>query len=175
LKGKLHIYCGDGKGKTTAALGLSLRALGRGFNIIFVQFLKSRETGEFVSLGKMENVIFLREDIPEKFTWSFSDEEKLEVFEKHNALFAKAVSLINELDGDILLVFDEIIGALNKALIDKDMVMEFLQKGDLNAEIVLTGRNPSSELIDIADYVSKVKKIKHPFDNGLKARKGIEK
>lgn len=169
----IYVYCGDGKGKTTASMGLSIRALGNNYKVIFAQFLKSRQTGELKILNNLENLTLLRGKVPAKFSWELTSEEKKEVLKEHNILFKKALALI-EGEENIVLVLDEIIGTMAKNLIDTDMVMDFLKDKSVLAEVVLTGRNPSSELIDIADYVSEVKKIKHPHDLGLKARKGIE-
>jgi len=173
MSGLIHIYCGDGKGKTTAALGFVMRACGSDFNVVFVQFLKSQETGELRILRKLKNVAVLRGNIPSKFSWEFTEEEKKAVFDEHNRLFKEAILSIDN-SSKTLLVFDEIIGAMSKNLIDTDMVLRFLKKKESGAEIVLTGRNPTDELIAIADYVSDIKKIKHPYDKGIIARKGIE-
>jgi len=173
MSGLIHVYCGDGKGKTTAALGLVMRACGSDFNVVFVQFLKSQETGELRILRKLKNVAVLRGNIPSRFSWEFTEEEKKTVFDEHNRLFKDAILSIDNAN-KTLLVFDEIIGAMSKNLIDTDMVLRFLKKKESGAEIVLTGRNPTDELIAIADYVSDIKKIKHPYDKGIIARKGIE-
>ena len=103
------------------------------------------------------------------------NEEELKILkEEHNKLFKEVTSLV-EGDGDkTLLVLDELVGAYVGNHIDKDMVMDFLNNKPKNLEVVLTGRNPSEELMEIADYITEMRKIKHPIDKGINARKGIE-
>ncbi len=173
MSGLIHIYCGDGKGKTTAALGLALRACGNGYRVILVQFLKSHHTGELGILSCIENIEVLRSKKSDKFTWNLTDDEKRALTEENNSIFKKVVSSI-EHDKKTLVIFDEIIGAINTMLIDEALVLDFLKNKPLQAEVVLTGRNPDDKLLDLADYVSEIKKIKHPFDKGISAREGIE-
>lgn len=116
MRGLIHIYCGDGKGKTTAALGLALRASGSGYTVILAQFLKSRITSELNVLNKMERVVVLRGEKPGKFTWNLSEEEKTELKRENNRIFEKAISYIEE-DKKTLVIFDEIIGAIEKTLL----------------------------------------------------------
>lgn len=173
-KGLIHIYCGDGKGKTTASIGLAIRALGRGYRVIFLQFLKWQDTGEITILSGLANAEIIRgTDLPQKFTWSMCEAEKVILLEKHNEMFRKATSLCGS--GKCLLVMDELIGTYDMGLIDKKMVLNFLQNKPAGLEIAMTGRNPADELVALADYVSEVKKIKHPMDQGITARDGIEK
>lgn len=172
MSGLIHIYCGDGKGKTTTSVGLSIRALGNGYNVIFVQFLKSRNSSEIKVLKTLDNITVFRPSIPQKFSHLLNENEKAEIRKDNNLLFQKVIeSVKNE---KTLLVFDEIIGAIEKNLIDEEIVVDFLKQKPAALEVVLTGRNPTPELVSIADYVSEIKKIKHPFDNGVCAREGIE-
>lgn len=173
MNGLIHIYCGDGKGKTTAAIGLAIRACASDFHVIFVQFIKSWDTGELDVLRKLDHIKVLRGDFPSKFSKDYTEEERAAVILENSRLFVEAVSNINH-SSQTLLVLDEIIGTLDKELIDKKLVFDFLNNKNKNIEVVMTGRNPSSELIDIADYVSEIKKVKHPYEKGIKARKGIE-
>jgi len=146
-RGLIHIYCGDGKGKTTAAIGLSIRAAGSGKRVLFVQFLKKSETSELNILENMRGVTVLRPNGGEEWMDRKAD----------------------------LLVLDEAIGAYNKEVIDRVRLLKFLHEKPEELEVVMTGRNPAEELIDLADYVSEIKKVKHPFDKGVRARIGIEK
>lgn len=173
MSGLIHIYCGDGKGKTTAALGLALRACGNGYKVILVQFLKSQHTSELDILSSIENLEVLRSKKSDKFTWNLTDDEKRALTEENISIFKKVVSSI-EHDKKTLVIFDEIIGAINTKLIEEALVLDFLKNKPLNAEVVLTGRNPDDKLLGLADYVSEIKKIKHPFDSGISAREGIE-
>lgn len=172
-RGLIHVYCGDGKGKTTAAIGLSIRALGRNYQVIFLQFLKWQETGEISALKKFDNLTVIRgEDLIHKFTWNMTAEEKAKMVQTHNEMFRHAVSLCTS--DKCLLIMDELIGAYDMDLIDRKMVLNYLQHKPENLEIVMTGRNPADELLEIADYVSEIKKVKHPMDQGIVAREGIE-
>lgn len=172
-QGLTHIYCGDGKGKTTAAIGLSVRALGRDYRVIFLQFLKWQETGEISALQNFKNLTIVRgENLVHKFTWNMTDEEKQQLIQTHNEMFRHAISLCTS--DRCLLVMDELVGTYDMNLIDRNMVLDFLQHKPENLEIVMTGRNPAEELLNIADYVSEIKKIKHPMDQGIIAREGIE-
>lgn len=173
-KGLIHIYCGDGKGKTTAALGLSLRAAGADFKIYIVQFLKGSDTSELAVLKSLKNVTVIRGNIPKGFTWQLNDEQKLQIYTEHNRIFNELINFCKN-DDKTLLVLDEIIGSYDKNLIDRKMVLDFLIHKPANVEVVMTGRNPDKTLINLADYVSEIKKIKHPIDKGITARKGIEK
>ena len=102
-------------------------------------------------------------------------EEELKLLKSEQNKLFKEVTALVEGDGDkTLLVCDELVGAYVGGHIDKDMVMEFLNNKPKNLEVVLTGRNPSDELMEIADYITEMKKIKHPMDKGINARKGIE-
>lgn len=172
MSGLIHIYCGDGKGKTTTSVGLSIRALGNGYNVIFVQFLKSRNSSEIKVLKILDNITVFRPSIPQKFSHLLNENEKAEIRKDNNLLFQKVIKLVK--NEKTLLVFDEIIGAIEKNLIDEEIVVDFLKQKPAALEVVLTGRNPTPELVSIADYVSEIKKIKHPFDNGVCAREGIE-
>ena len=172
-KGLIHIYCGDGKGKTTASIGLSIRALGRGFCIVFVQFLKWQETGELEILKKLPGISIVRgENIPHKFTWNMTEEEKTVLRDTHSQMFHQAISLCAK--EKCLLVLDELIGTYDMELIDREMVLNFLRNKPEGLEVVMTGRNPAEELKKLAHYISEVRKIKHPMDEGIIGRKGIE-
>ena len=171
--GLIHIYCGDGKGKTTAALGLTVRCAGHGNKVLFVQFLKSWVTGELNSLTLFENVEVLRAKATPKFTFQMNEEEKAQVTQDHLELFetVKNKCLSEKID---LLVLDEIVGACDKGVFDKATLLDFLKNKPQKLEVVMTGRNPFPELVELADYVTEMQKIKHPFDGGIAARKGIE-
>ncbi|MEG0853132.1 MAG: cob(I)yrinic acid a,c-diamide adenosyltransferase [Angelakisella sp.] len=170
----IQIYCGDGKGKTTAAFGLAARASQGGYKVVIAQFLKGRSSGEVSAVSSLPNVTLLTANLPDVFSWQMTPEQKTEVLEKHNDLLARAASHCG--DHKTMLVLDELVGALAAQLVDREAVLRLLreqgQRG--NVEIVLTGRNPSEELLELADYVTEMKKVKHPFDKGVKLRKGIE-
>lgn len=172
--GLIHIYCGDGKGKTTAAIGLAVRCLGHGNHVLFVQFLKSRVTGELKTLSMLPNIDIMRGKETKKFTFQMNDEEKAEVKLEHLTLFSEVKRRCIDENPD-LLILDEVIGACNTGVFDKDVLIEFLKSKPQELEVVLTGRNPASEFIELADYVSEICKRKHPFNRGIPARTGVER
>lgn len=172
--GLIHIYCGDGKGKTTAAMGLAVRCAGHGNHVLIVQFLKSRKTGELTSLALLPTIEVMRGKETKKFTFQMNDAEKEEVRREHMELFAKVKQKCATEKID-LLIFDEIIGACNTGVFDKAALVDFLKTKPEDLEVVLTGRNPAPELVELADYVSEICMRKHPYTRGIPARTGIEK
>ena len=171
MDGLIHIYCGEGKGKTTAAVGLSVRASGCGKRVVFAQFLKSRKSGERTSLALLPGVTLT--EVPEcvKFTFRMTEQEKLAAAELCGKQLEEAFRLAQGAD---LLVLDEAVGAVAKGLLEERTLLEYLRNKPKNLEVVLTGRNPSEELCEAADYISEIRKIKHPYDKGIPARRGIE-
>lgn len=167
----LHIYCGDGKGKTTAALGLALRAAGNNMKVHIVQFLKGCETSELNTLKGVDNVTVSRLEKDCGFTFCMTDEEKCEVTHCHNELLLKAKSLLNDID---ILILDEFNAAYECNLLDRSLAESIIFENKDNKEIVLTGRNPDEKFTDKADYISEINCIKHPYQKGIDARKGIE-
>ena len=168
--GLIHIYTGNGKGKTTAALGLILRASGRGLKVV----LKGRETGELRTLSLLPGVTVFRGKPLTKFSFQMNEQEKAEVLQSHNAFIQELASYCRKEETD-LLVLDEVIGACGTHLLDESLLIDFLKHKPEHLEVVMTGRNPSPELLELADYVSEICKRKHPFDKGIPAREGIEK
>ena len=166
-KGLIHIYCGDGKGKTTAAMGLAIRAAGREKKVFITQFLKSGRSGELISLDKLkEYITFLPGKPVNKFVWNMNDEEKNEAKKEHTARFKEIVEVMKTKQYD-LLILDELIATINN-------VIDFLENKPETLEVVMTGRNPNEELIKLANYVTEMKCIKHPFEEGIPSRIGIE-
>lgn len=173
-KGLIHIYCGDGKGKTTAAMGLAIRAAGREKKVFITQFLKSGKSGELVSLEKLkEYITFLPGRPVNKFVWNMNDEEKMEAKREHTARFKEIIDIIKNEDYD-LLILDEIIATINNGFIELNEVIEFLKNKPETLEVVMTGRDPKEKLIELANYVTEMQCIKHPFKEGIPSRVGIE-
>ena len=166
----LHVYCGEGKGKTTAAMGLAARMAGNGGNVLIVQFLKGSPSGEITFFEDAENIKILRCDKNYGFTFQMSENDKAEIARCHNRNLEYALDNVDKYD---LIILDEIFAALNSNLVDVGTLKELIDKSK-DTEIAMTGRNPAQYYIDKADYVSEIRKIKHPFDSGLGARKGIE-
>lgn len=171
-KGYVHIYAGDGKGKTTAATGLSVRAASRGWRVLFVQFLKSGTSAELDVLRSLPNVQVVSGQKVPKFTFAMTDEEKILAHTEMQGRLERAIAEAKNYD---LVVLDETLGAISAGMIEEDTVVEFLEHKPQATEVVLTGRNPSDRLVDLADYYSEVCMRKHPYETeGLTSREGIE-
>ena len=167
----IHVYCGDGKGKTTAALGLILRHVGAGGRAVLAQFLKSAPTGELAALERLGVPVY-RNELPHGFFPNMSDETKAKVRELHNRTLAEVARLARA-NRCSLLVLDELNAALTLELIDREAVRALLNSHG-EAELVITGRDPCAEVLEQADYVTEMKLVKHPYEKGVKARRGIE-
>ena len=166
----IQIYTGNGKGKTTASLGLALRSLGWGRRVALLQFLKVRETGELRGLAGFKNCIiqqFGREDF---ITEETADEMDRQLAEEG---CLKAEEILRDKTAD-LVILDEINVAIHLKLIEITRVMDLITACPPEIELVLTGRDCPPEIISLADYVSEIKEIKHPYRNGINAREGIE-
>ncbi len=166
----IHVYTGNGKGKTTASLGLALRSLGWGRRVALLQFLKLRETGELRGLAGFKNCIirqFGREDFITEETANDMDRQLAE----EGCL--KAEEILRDKTAD-LVILDEINVALHMKLIEITRVMDLIKACPPEIELVLTGRDCPPEIISLADYISEIKEIKHPYRKGIIAREGIE-
>ena len=170
-RGLIHIYCGDGKGKTTAAVGLSVRCAGCGRKVVFAQFFKDGSSGECCPLEKLPGITFLRPEKSFGFFWTLSEEEKAEARAFYTAHLRRAIQLAEDAD---LLVLDEAMSACAHGMIDEGELLRFLREKPEKLEVVLTGRDPSPAMQEAADYITEMKKIKHPFDRGIPAREGVE-
>ncbi|MEE1393345.1 MAG: cob(I)yrinic acid a,c-diamide adenosyltransferase [Negativibacillus sp.] len=171
-QGLIHLYCGDGKGKTTAALGLAVRAAGHDKRVVIVQFLKSTDTGELHTLKRIPNIEVIRSNEPLGFTFRMNEQEKQHAVSIQQELFSQALSSAQHCD---LLILDEIMAAINSGMVSVEQVVQLIDTKPQTLELVMTGRNPPSELVERADYFSEIRKIKHPFDRGIPARDAIER
>ena len=171
MSGLIHIYCGDGKGKTTAALGLALRAAGSGKSVLLLQFFKDGKSSEFAALSHVPGIEVVPQTRAFGFSWTLSAEEKKAAGEYYSGLLEDAFRRAAEYG---LLVLDEAMSACATGMIDETRLLELLREKPEGLEIVLTGRNPSKNLVDASDYVTEMKKIRHPYERGIAARKGIE-
>ena len=176
-RGLVQIYTGDGKGKTTAAFGAALRAAGHGNRVLIYQFLKpaSLETGERLAMGHVELPIDLRAlDAEWDMFESFKSEQ---VLDKTKTAVSKSLGEIaRAVEGKSYdcVILDEIVFCLSKGLASFDEVKDIIDRRNKAVEIILTGSGASEQLIALADVVTEMKKVKHPFDKGIKARRGIE-
>jgi len=167
----IHYYYGDGKGKTTAALGLAMRYSGQGGKTVIVQFLKNSPCGELDALKKLDNVTVLRGQSGSCFTFSMTEQQLAETKRIHENNLKTALGIIKE---GSLLILDEATDAVKTNTLDEQLLRDVILKKNDKTEIVVTGHAPLDWLIDAADYVTEMKKQKHPFDNGITARKGVE-
>lgn len=172
-KGLIHVYCGDGKGKTTAATGLAVRAAGCGKKVLFARFLKNENSGELPILRGIPEIEVLPLPREFGFFWTLDDEEKAAMREMYSELWHRIMEKVRK-DDCFLLVLDEFTAAYRYELFDREEALSFLRGKPEELEVVLTGREPAPELLELADYVSEIRKVKHPFDEGVGARRGIE-
>lgn len=191
MKGYLQVYTGDGKGKTTAAVGLAIRALGAGKRVCFLQFMKDKSYSEHKVLCGLSARLSLRtygkpffiaveENIDPALLAGI--EEKVTLFKKGNppleyvkCVQAGAVAAKQAVSGNYdLVVLDEIIMALYFELLTWQELKDIIDSKAEHTELVLTGRKAPQKLVDIADLVTEMKEIKHYYKQGIEARLGIE-
>ena len=163
----LHLYWGDGKGKTTAAMGLALRALGHGRRVVVVQFLKDGTSGEIALLRRCGAQVHACPNA--KFTWLMTDAEKADARRANTEILREV--LAQPFD---LLVLDEACAAHKNALVDEELLRAAAARAQTDAEVVMTGREPAEWMKDAADYSTEMRAVKHPFERGVKARVGVE-
>ncbi len=173
MNGLIHIYCGDGKGKTTAAIGLGVRACGRGMHVLLVQFLKGADSGELEVLRALPGFTVFPNPETLKFTFQMNEEERAQAALLCANRFEQAVDSARQGNCD-LLILDEVFGAVSTGMLPEEALTEFARSKPPALELVLTGRDPSAQVLALADYVSEIKKVKHPFDRNIPARRGIE-
>ncbi len=172
--GRIHIYCGNGKGKTTTGMGLCVRAAGFGYKVLIYQFMKNNSTNERKAMARIDQIHFIDGAETAKFSFQMSEAEKAEYRAFYENEFKKVTKIAIEENYDVLFM-DELVYTIRAGLFTEAILLDFLKNKPKNLEVILTGRDPSPDLIQLADYVSEIQKIKHPFDQGLPARKGIEK
>ncbi len=174
-KGLIHIYTGDGKGKSTAACGLALRAYGAGFRVKVVRFFKTEPSGECKALKKLldERMEIYCFETPHPFFWEMNDQEK-EVLRQQVRQGYQFCLEAAQGDTCDLLFADEILGALHAGFVTEEEMVTLMTTKAEGVELVLTGRNAPQSLIGAADYVSEIHAVKHPFEQGISAREGIE-
>ncbi len=196
-QGLVQVYTGTGKGKTTSSLGLALRAVGHNLKVFMIQFMKSGDTGELFAIERyVPNIKIVqcgKEALDEKQLKIFGFEKKVEdlhenklrddevyVFlpdeeereaSRRGLELARRVVSSGEYD---LVILDEVNCVLDKKIVDVKDVLDLIKNKPKHVELILTGRGVPQEIVDVADYVSEIKRIKHPYDKGILARKGIE-
>lgn len=169
--GRIHVYYGDGKGKTSAGIGAVVRAAGNGFKVLVFQFLKDNTSGEREVLEKLPGVTCLPGKDKVKFASRMSGEERAEAERYNSGMLDEIAELCPSFD---MLLLDEALCAVKLGLLGEEKLLYFLGHKPRGLEVILTGHGASERLIGIADYVTEIKKKKHPYDTGLAARRGIE-
>lgn len=175
----IQLYLGYGKGKTSAAVGAAIRMLGNGGKVLFVQFLKGNRTGEIEVLSDNENVKIIRLKKNYGFVSRMNDDDMRQLIEEHNCILKDVLEFINNYKPDMV-VLDELGDAITLNAINQDLINDFIEKiikiskEKVQMEVIVTGHKEVDILVEAADYYTSFNKVKHPYDKGVKARKGIE-
>lgn len=171
MVGQIHVYTGDGKGKTTAAFGLAVRALGRGKKVAVIQFLKPKPSGEIIALSKIKELagnLYLKSFGKNEFV---KTPKKKDIAEAEKGLREAKKILKKDFD---LVILDEINVAVAFGLLDINKVIRAVDSRRIGVNVVLTGRRAHLKILEQADLVTEMRKIKHPHDRGIKGKIGIE-
>lgn len=171
MKGYVHCYTGNGKGKTTAAIGLAIRAAGWGRHSVIIQFLKGQKSGEHIALKRFNDLIAIESYGSKHFYIPGNDDTE------HKTLVHKAYKRCMEVLGDSsydIIICDEILTACNCGLLSREEIISLIHAKPHNTELVLTGRNLPKKLYTYCDLITEMKEIKHYYTSGVGARKGIE-
>lgn len=167
-QGLLHLYYGDGKGKTTAAMGLALRALGSGRRVVIVQFLKGGKSGEIPMLEQLGAKVY-RGMAGNKFVFQMTEQEKAEACAVQNENLRAALAQPAD-----LLILDEAGSAWELDMVDKDLLKKAVLERSVGQECVLTAHAAPQWMWDAADYLTEMKCQRHPYQRGISAREGVE-
>lgn len=172
--GLVHAYFGDGKGKTTAALGLGLRSAGSGMTVFMIQFLTSSQSGELEAVKRLEPAFkIFRFDRMRRETWPTTAQQLEEArMDSANAMqFARKVMSAHQCD---VLILDEVLTALAQKIVDLKEVLDLIEKKPADIEIVMTGKVLPDAIYRRSNYVTEMKLWRHPYKDGMAAREGIE-
>ena len=173
MTGLIHICCGDGKGKTTSAMGMCLRAAGAGLRVVIYQFMKDGQANERTILEKNPNVTFLNEVRSVCFSFRMSEAQKSREQARYLTDLERVSEYVRREGADVLLL-DEALYAVSNGLLSEQILTEFLDQKPEKLEVILTGGAASGALMERADYISRIVNEKHPFQRGIRAREGIE-
>ncbi len=171
--GLVHFYYGDGKGKTSAAAGLALRLIASGRRVLILQFLKDGRSGEMRLLAEMEGAEVRAGLVGRGFSWTMSDSERQATRQLHDSAVRQASA---DLEAGLFdaLILDEAATALDLGLLDREGLIRLIDDRPRSCEIIITGHTADSDLCERADYLSRIVCEKHPWQQGIKAREGIE-
>jgi cob(I)alamin adenosyltransferase len=171
MKGYVHVYTGDGKGKTTAALGLALRAIGAGLKVYIAQFIKKGDYSEINALKRFSDCVTVEQFGRGRFTRGKPTPEDIEAARKG---LMRVKEILSSRQHHIV-ILDEINVAVSYGIFSLEDLLDIIDRKPDDIELIITGRNAAPEIVEKADLVSEVKAIKHYFQSGVKARIGIEK
>ena len=167
-KGLVHLYHGEGKGKTTAAMGLAVRALGQGKRVVVLQFLKDGTSGELQPLEKLGAQVFSGPS-GTRLAFRMTEEEKAEAAGWSTKMLQHAFEIPCD-----MLILDELCAARRYNMVSEEEAKRAVLDRPAACEVIITGRNPEKWMIDAADYITEMKCVRHPFEKGIAARRGIE-
>lgn len=171
-RGLIMVNTGDGKGKSTASFGLAMRAVGQGLRVFLIQFIKGTwKTGEAEAAKRLAPELVLRTGLGDGFTWDTQDPDQDRATSREIWKLAREAIESGEYP---LVIMDEINVAMDLGHLDTGEVVSVLKNRDPALHVMLTGRGALQEIIDCADLVTEMRKIKHPFDKGINAQRGIE-
>ena len=173
MNNKLHLYTGDGKGKTTAAMGLALRSLGHGNAVLVAQFMKTGNSGELIALKKLGATVMTAAPV-KGFTFRMDEAQKALTRAQQTAFAEEAIEAIRRTKPAVI-VLDELAVAVSSGMLDETAARALISAALESGETVATGRAAPAWLEDMADYLSRIKAEKHPYaSENLSARKGVE-
>lgn len=170
-KGRIHIYYGLGKGKTTAAVGQIIRAAGCGLKILMFQYLKNNDSNERNILEQIPNITCLPGREIAKFVNQMNKDEKADLKHYNTKALDEIIKFCSPFD---ILFLDEILDAVALGVLSEDKLISFLQHKPYGLEVIMTGHDISERMLGMADYATQMNKVKHPFDEGKIPREGIE-
>ena len=168
----IQTYFGNGKGKTTAAIGAAIRCSGCGYKVLFVQFLKNNNSAEFKVLKEIEGIDILYSAEPYALYENLNKDRTPVLSKEYNKLLFDDVK--NKAGFYKMIILDEILDAVEFGYIDKSDLSKFISKLKTNSEIILTGHNLTEKIASVSDYISEIKEICHPYTKGVLPREGIE-
>ncbi len=170
-KGKIHVYYGDGKGKTTAGMGQVIRAAGSGLQVLVFQFLKDNSGNERKILETIPKVTLLPGRDHVKFVNQMNRQELADLKHYNTKALDEIVKFCSPFD---VLFMDEILCATQYGVLSEEKLLRFLEQKPRGLEIIMTGQEATDKILEISDYATQMTKVKHPYDRGISAREGIE-
>ena len=176
MSGLVHLYYGEGKGKTTSAAGMALRAIDAGYKVFVLRFLKCSGSGEVNILKSLGAKVYDGKTV-DGFTSSMSDHEREVTRQRQDMLLKQIFEEVSELSVNgikTLIILDELTQACKKGLADGKLAKKCIEERPDGTEIVITGRDPEEWMFEISDYITENVNRKHPYEKGIRARRGVE-